>query len=255
MASQRGDHCRAVKGGRRISWARGLNLKKAANDRIAGRSRSGDAAINARHACSGQRRPKVGEKDGLQSYAGLGRIQVRDPKVLVQVDSRRISILICANNAGAMKQPHWLGLLLSLEGDVDHLILEDGDFVTMRMLSHKLCTMFGHRHHMRECTRNNELQRNKNDEESTEHTVSFCPSTVNTSRRSVVKSESALQLLEASRLRGKQRVKIGIRYLRIAAAARDERCMCSERQESPAVPPLAFRFRVDFVCSRSESRQ
>ena len=189
MASQRGDHCRAVKGGRRISWARGSKLKKTANDRIAGRGRSGNAAINAVQARSGQRRPKEGEKNGLQSHARFGWIQVRDPEVFVQVDSRRISRLICASNAGTMKQSHWLGLLLSLEGSVDHLILKNGYFVTMHMLSRRLCTMFGHRHHMRKCTRHNELQCNKNDEDPTEHTVSFRPPTINTSRRSVVKSE------------------------------------------------------------------
>lgn len=67
-----------------------------------------------------------------------------------------------------MKQSHWLGLLLSLEGSVDHLILKNGYFVTMHMLSRsRLCTMFGHRHHMRKCTRHNELQCNKNDEDPT----------------------------------------------------------------------------------------
>ncbi|WP_218059639.1 hypothetical protein, partial [Thioclava sp. SK-1] len=102
------------------------------------------------------------------------------------------------SNAGTMKQSHWLGLLLSLEGSVDHLILKNGYFVTMHMLSRsRLCTMFGHRHHMRKCTRHNELQCNKNDEDPTEHTVSFRPSRINTSQRSVVKSEEALQLLEA----------------------------------------------------------
>lgn len=96
-----------------------------------------------------------------------------------------------------MKQSHWLWLLLSLEGSVGHRILKNVYFVTMHMLSRRLCTMFGHRHHMRKCTRNNELQRNKNDEDPTEHTVSFRPSTINTSRWSVVKSERALQSLEA----------------------------------------------------------
>ncbi len=96
-----------------------------------------------------------------------------------------------------MKQSHWLGLLLSLEGSVDHLILKNGYFVTMHMLSRRLCTMFGHRHHMRKCTRHNELQCNKNDEDPTEHTVSFRPPTINTSGGSVVKPERALQLLEA----------------------------------------------------------
>jgi len=86
-----------------------------------------------------------------------------------------------------MKQSHWLGLLLSLECSVDHLILKNGYFVTMHVLSRRLCTMFGHRHHMRKCTRHNELQCNKNDEDPTEHTVSFRPSTINTSRRSAVK--------------------------------------------------------------------
>ncbi|WP_170134568.1 hypothetical protein [Salipiger aestuarii] len=115
----------------------------------------------------------------------------------MQVDSRRIAILICASNAGTMKQSHWLGLLLSLEGSVDHLILKNGYFVTMHMLNRRLCTMFGHRHHMRKCTRHNELQCNKNDEDPTEHTVSFSPPTINTSGGSVVKSERAFQLLEA----------------------------------------------------------
>ena len=96
-----------------------------------------------------------------------------------------------------MKQSHWLGLLLSLEGSVDHLILKNGYFVTMHMLSRRLCTLFGHRHHMRKCTRHKELQCNKNDEDPTEHTVSFRPSTINTSRWPVVKSEEALPLLEA----------------------------------------------------------
>lgn len=97
-----------------------------------------------------------------------------------------------------MKQSHWLGLLLSFEGSVDHLILKSGSFFTMHMLSRRLCTMFGHRHHMRKCTRHNELQCNKNDdEESTEHSASFRTTTINTSRWSVVKSEEALQLLEA----------------------------------------------------------
>ena len=96
-----------------------------------------------------------------------------------------------------MKQSHWLGLLLSLEGSVDHLILKNGYFVTMHMLSRRLCTMFGHRHHMRKCTRHKELHCTKNDEDPTEHTVSFRPSTINTSRWPVVKSEEALPLLEA----------------------------------------------------------
>ena len=56
--------------------------------------------------------------------------------------------------------------------------------------------MVGHRHQMRECARNNELQCNKNDEEPTKHIVSFRPSTINTSRGLVVKSEEAFQLLE-----------------------------------------------------------
>ena len=176
---------------------RGIDPLEGANDRIAGRGRSGNAAVNAGQARSGQRRPEDGEKNGLQSHVRFGRIQVHDPKVLVQGDSRRISRLICAINAGTMKQPYWLGLLLSLEGSVDHLILKNGDFVTMCMLSHRLCIMFGHRHHMRKCARNNELQCNKNDEEPTKHTVSFHPSTINTCRRSVVKSDRAHQLLEA----------------------------------------------------------
>ncbi|MBU2963116.1 hypothetical protein KO516_20265 [Citreicella sp. C3M06] len=129
----------------------------------------------------------MGKKDGLQGQAGLGRVQISDPNVLVQVDSRRIPNLIRAGNAAAMQQPHWLGLLLGREGNIDHLILKDEDFSAMRMLSHRLCTMFGHRHHMRKCTRNNELQCNKNDEDSTEHIVSFRPPTVNTPRRSAVK--------------------------------------------------------------------
>ncbi|WP_428929667.1 hypothetical protein [Marinibacterium sp. SX1] len=115
----------------------------------------------------------------------------------MQVDSRRISRLICASNAGTMKQSHWLGLLLSLEGSVGHLILKNVYFVTMHMLSRRRCTMFGHWHHMRKRTRHNELQCNKNDEDPTEHTVSLRPPTTNTSWWSVVKSEEALQLLEA----------------------------------------------------------
>jgi len=95
-----------------------------------------------------------------------------------------------------MKQPKWFGLLLGLKDGVHHLILKNGYFVTMHMLSRRLCTIFGHRYQMRECARSNELQCNKNDEEPTEHTVSFRPSTINTSRGIVVKSEEALQLLE-----------------------------------------------------------
>lgn len=97
-----------------------------------------------------------------------------------------------------MKQSLWLGLLLSFEGNVDHLILKNAYFGTMQMLSGRLCTMFGHRHHMRKCTRDNELQRNKNDEDPTEHTVSFRSSTINIFRRSAVKSGKALPLLDAN---------------------------------------------------------
>ncbi|WP_413220020.1 hypothetical protein [Tritonibacter mobilis] len=174
-----------------------MSLKKAANDRIAVRGRSGDAGINAGQARSGQRRPKVGEKDGLQSHARFGGDQVRDPKVFAQGDSRHISKLISASKAGTIKQPKWFGLLLGPEGSVHHLILKNGYFVTMHMLSRRLYTMVGHRHQMRECARNNELQCNKNDEEPTKHIVSFRPSTINTSRGLVVKSEEALQLLES----------------------------------------------------------
>ncbi|WP_170134586.1 hypothetical protein [Salipiger aestuarii] len=155
----------------------------AACDRIAGRARSGFAAIDAGQALSGQRGPKVGKKDSLQGHARLGRGQISAPKVLGEVGDRGASELIRAGDAGAMQQPHRFGLPIGAEGTVIGPFLKFGKRLAVHVLGHRLRTRPGHRHHMGECTRDNELQRNKNDEETTDHRVSFRPGLISTGAR------------------------------------------------------------------------
>ncbi|KII18281.1 hypothetical protein OO25_04785 [Phaeobacter sp. S60] len=128
----------------------------------------------------------------MQNHTRFAGVQIGNPKVLVQIDNGRVTELIRASNAGTMQQSQGLGLLLRLEGEVNDLILKKGNPFPMHVMSHRLHAVFRHRHHMRKCTRNNELQGNKNDEDTADHRASFCSNPISAAGSTTVKREKHL---------------------------------------------------------------
>lgn len=146
---------------------------EAGSDRIAAPACSDRAAINAGQALSDRRRPKLGQKHRLQSHLRFGRVQFRAPQYPLK-GRYGAGQLFRTDIAGAMDQSGRFGVLLWVHGDICTLNLKIEGLCALYVLGHRLRAMLGHRHHMRKCTRHKELQRHKNDDDTTDDSVSFC---------------------------------------------------------------------------------